>query len=142
MPISSGGAPSDFRAWGEHAVLGDDHHPFVDGVPGALGLDHALDVADHAAVADARVFVDDRALDDTGAADAERSARRLPVLLVVGAEDHGIFDLRPRADLRASADDRALDLRALEAAAVGDQRLPDRALRDARGRQIARPGID
>src|ERR1044072_9282435 len=131
MPISSGRAPSDFRAWEEHAVLGDDQHPFVDGVPGALGLDHALDVADHAAVADARVFVDDRPLDDAVAADAERSARRLPVLVVVGADDHGIFDLRARPDLRANADDRALDLGALEAAAVRDQRLPDRTLRNA-----------
>src|SRR5436309_1398628 len=140
MPFSKAVASSDFRARGEHAVLGDDHHPFVDGVPGSLGLDHALDVADHAAVADARVLVDDRALDDAVAGDAERSARRLPVLVIIGAEDDGIFDLRAWADLRANTDDRALDLGALEAAAVGDQRLPDRALRDARGRQIARPG--
>src|SRR4029077_12171124 len=86
---------SDLRARRQHAVLGDDHHALVDRIARAFGLDHAFDVADHAAVADARVLVDDRALDDTVAADAERTARRLPVLVVVGAEDDRLLD--PRA---------------------------------------------
>src|SRR5438105_14160633 len=107
---------SDARLRRQDAVLRNDDHAFVDRVARALRFDHAFDVADRRAVADARVLVDDRAFDHAIATDAERAARGVPVLVVVGAESHRLSDLRAGTDLRADADDRPLELRIFEAA--------------------------
>mmetsp|Transcript_5893 Transcript_5893/g.23872 ORF Transcript_5893/g.23872 Transcript_5893/m.23872 type:complete len:664 (-) Transcript_5893:98-2089(-) len=143
--LLDGGAVGD----GGVAQDGDDARADVHAV---LLVDEILDaggVGDGAVLPDARVLVDDGVGDDGALADAHGHAalgdhlRLLLVrLVVVGADDHGVLDRAPLANLRAQAHDGVLHRAVGERAAVRDDGVLDVALLDLRGGQEAGGGVD
>ena len=142
---SDGGAVGD----GGVAQDGDDARADVHAV---LLVDEVLDaggVGDGAVLPDARVLVDDGVGDDGALADAHRYAalgdhlRLLLVrLVVVGADEHGVLDRAPLANLRVQAHDGVLHRAVGERAAVRDDGVLDVALLDLRGGEEAGRGVD
>src|SRR3954469_24785480 len=114
------------------AVLGDDHDAFADEVAVAVRVFELGLVDDADAAADAGVLVDDRVLDDRVRPDADRrdaarfrGAHVVPRLVEVGAGEQAVAYAPLRADAAADADDRVVDLGAVQDAALGDEGAAD-----------------
>jgi len=112
----------------------------------ALALPSALlDLIPPRPVGYPRVFVDNRPVDHTIAADADwrNIPTRLSVLFeVIGAHDDAIADRGPTLNYAADPDDASLNVRIGNDAAVGDERLSQsRAVHFAAG-QESRVGVD
>ena len=72
---------------------------------------HVVGIRQHDFVRDARVLIDDHAVEDDVAADADLDVARCGLLLLVevGAEQQRPPDRRAALDVRADTDDRVLD---------------------------------
>src|SRR5262249_28995378 len=135
---------SNADAGPDRAVLGHDHDAVTDEVSVSVGFVEAGGVDEPRAVADARVLVDDRAIE----ADVPSDAERRPAVggrlgfIEVRAQQHGAGDPGAGLDRGPNADDRLLDAAAIEVTPLGDDGIADRAVAESRAREEPRVRVD
>ena len=137
----------DHRPGPDDSPLGhhDDAAPDVPAV--AVGFLHTVLIHQPAPIADARVLVDDRAVDDDVVADAQAGPRPQPGpvvvgLVEVGADEHRARDGRALADDCPNADHRLAKVAARQRAPVAEHAVIDPSAEDACRRQVAWSGED
>src|SRR5512143_3596662 len=138
---------SNYRPSRDHAVLWDNDDAVTDVVAEPVVTFDTLLIADDDALADARILVDDGALDDAAGADADRYAltRGMQILrgfVEVGAHHDRMRQARAATDDAANADDRMVDLGVFDAAAFAHDRLLQAHSTHPRTWQKARPRKD
>ena len=138
-PIGDGGVPED----------GDDSGADVHAVFFVHEILDTRGVGDDAVLADARVLVDDRVGDGGSGADAHRHTAcsdhlglLLVALVVIRADDHGVLDCAPLADLAPETDDGVLHGAVAQRAPVRNNRILDVAFLDLGGGEEPGGGVN